>query len=213
MKRFFSLAAVLCCAMSMMMFTACGDDETPEPKTPEQQDPQQQDPQTPTDSTDIKARAYAKVVGKFYHTEDMLKYFDIKIVYQLNDDSVLSYGPLALDDVDSALVYLAPSHIVEYPATIKFYREVTVKEGLRDSVAAMDNFHFSNQFSYVYGYYDANKQMITAYQSNKTYGINSPMKGETALKDVEERGACSYVYTFTFDDKGDMTYTYPRPRN
>ena len=208
MKRFFSLAAVLCCAMSMMMFTACGDDETPEPQKPEPQTPEQQEPVTPADST--KTPVYVRVIAKFHNTEDMLKYFDIKIMYQENDDEPQSFGMATPETVDTALTYSALSPIAKYPVTMKFYREVTVKEEFKDSIPALEKFDFTFRFDYVYGHLNAEEEVLDAYRNTKQYGGDGSVSWEKILDNIS-RGMYANIYTFAFDENGVMNFSYPRP--
>lgn len=207
MKKIFALAAVLCCAMSMTMFTACGDDETPEPKTPEQQDPQQQDPQATPDST--KA-VYVRVMVKFHNTEDMLKYLDQKVMFQLNDDEVQSFGMATPATVDSVLKYDAISNIEKYPVTMKFFREVTVKEEFKDTVAAMKDFEITNRIEYFYAYFNADKKLIDGRGTKEPIGSYGTPEGAKLLE--EKFNLFNDIYTFTFDETGYMHFSHPKKR-
>lgn len=207
-KIMMTLAVVLCCAMTTTVFTSCGDDDDdPKPNTPEQ----------PTDNPSDAAATtpvYSYVQFRFKNTEDMLKYLDIEVFYQVNDGAPQTFGPLTDKDVDSEKTFGLES-VVTFPIKLTYYRKVTVKEEFKDTFASLEKFNWTNEVVLSCPLYNVDKKLIPGnYEDRKTGTYSSSTLAPTGEKmlDNMEKGVFDYIYTVTFDEKGNVTFTHYNPK-
>ena len=199
-KRFLGAALIVMCAMTMTtVFTSCGDDEIPEPQNPSQ----------PSDNPDqATIPVYALVNFYFENTADMLKYFNIWIEVQKDDEPLLTSKVLTADLVDSAMVFSLQS-ISELPVKFTYVRKVTLKDEYKDSIADLEKFSVTNQVRFTYGLYNADKKLIPGrYIGEKTGTYGSP-SGAKMLENLE-KGYFDITYTLTFDKEGNRNFTHSR---
>jgi hypothetical protein len=164
-----TLAAVLCCAMTISMFTACGgDDETPQPQTPGEQ----QEPTEETTKTPVSVGVKYSVVNR----ADMLTYLDI--VVKCSDGSKVYTSPvLTFENVDTTSKdyrYETQAFFSNLPASFKIWREVKVKEAFQDSVKNLNKFEFSTAIHYYYALYDKDNKKIGSVMEDKHESITYP---------------------------------------
>ena len=202
-KILMTLAAVLCCAMTTTVFTSCGDDDDdPKPNIPEQ----------PTDDPSDAATTpvYSYVQFRFKNTEDMLKYLDIEVFYQVNDGAPQTFGPLTDKDVDSEKTFGLES-VVNFPIKLTYYRKVTVKEEFKDTFASLEEINWTNQVVLSWPLYNADKKFIPGNYDDKRTGTYGSSTGEKMLDNME-KGVFDYIYTVIFDEKGNVTFTHHNPK-
>ena len=197
-KIMMTLAAVLCCAMTTTVFTACGDDDD------------DSKPDT-TDNTSATTPVYAYVNFKFDNTADMLKYLNIEIVYQVNEEQPQTFGPLTDKDVNSENVFGLES-APKIPVKLTFYRKVTVKDEYKESFASLEKFDYTNKVIHSYGLYNADRKLVPGIYIGDTPGIHGEAPGEKMLQNME-KGIFDNVYTVTFDEKGNKTFTNKNPKD
>ena len=178
-KMMMTLAAVLCCAMSTMMFTSCGSDDEPVKEPAEDKTP-------------------AKVAMKFafYQTEDMLNYCNVVITY--DDGTGKKSVTLTKDNVNAQLSWEKTVASDRLPAVITFSRKVTLKQ----SIDELERFSFTRGYYYMYEFYNAaNKDLGLGALSN-----NSSSQSGNGAKVAEyiNQGKLDHTYTFTFNKKGEM---------
>ena len=195
-----TLAAVLCCAMTTTVFTSCGDDEEDiKPNTPEQ----------PAGNSEATTPVYAYVRCKFENTADMLKYLNIEVIYQVNDGQPQTFGPLTENDVNSQLVFGLES-APTIPVKLTYSRKVTVKDEYKDTFASLEKFNWTNKATFNYGLYNADKKLIPSTLVDDINGISGSPTGEKMLNNME-KGVFDYIYTVTFDAKGNKTFSRSHP--
>lgn len=170
-KILMTLAAVLCCTMTISMFTACGgDDELPEPQTPQSQTPGE-DNQSTVDPTTTPA--IVKLEYFIENRADMLKYLDMVVKCS---DGVKEYtsDTLTFDNVDDKYFFHMGVYSSELPASFKIWREVKVKEAYQDSVKNLDKFVFSTAIHYYYALYDKDNRKIGSILQDKYESLTYP---------------------------------------
>ncbi len=193
-----TLAAVLCCAMMTTVFTACGGDDD---------DNNSNNPNNPQQSDTTPVYAYVKF--KFENTADMLKYFNIEVVYQANDGQPQTFGPLTDKDVDSKLTFGLES-APTIPVKLTYYRKVTVKDEYKDTFASLEKFNWTNCVTLSWALYNANKKLIPGEYRDPSAGITGAPTGEKMLDNLE-KGVLDYIYTVAIDEKGIMTFSHQNP--
>ena len=182
-KYLMTLAAVLCCAMTTTVFTACGDDDEPTSKA--------------EDNTPKKV----SIGFVLNNTADMLKYCDIELSY---DNGKGKSETVKLNGDNALAVQLDLSS--ELPATFKVSRKVTLKQGIENPT----KFEYTKYVSYIYALYNAADKKIGAdYQE----GFGNSGKAESAEKAAQlmekiNAGFLDYDYTFTFNSKGEVSFSY-----
>ena len=201
-KMIMTLAAVLCCAMTTTVFTSCGDDDD-NPTTTQGQTGNGGDTSTPA----IPVYAYANFM--FENTADMLKYLDIEIVYQVNDQEPQVFGPLTERDVNEELKFGLVS-APQIPVTLTYYRRVKVKDQYKDTFASLEKFDFTNHIVFKWGLYDADRKLIPATYIDNLNGTKGTVTGEKMLENMEKK-YFDIVYTVTFDKDGNKTFHHQRP--
>ena len=203
-KIIMTLAAVLCLAMTTTVFTSCGDDEE---KTTNGQGQTGNDGDNEDLSTSIPVYAYANFV--FENTADMLKYLDIEIVYQVNDQDPQIFGPITETDVNEELKFGLKS-APQIPVTLTYYRRVKVKDQYKDTFASIEKFDFTNKIVFKWGLYDADRKLIPGNYIDNLNGTYGTVTGEKMLENMEKK-YFDIVYTVTFDKDGSKTFSHKRP--
>ena len=198
-----TLAAVLCCAMTTTVFTACGDDDDKPTTTLGQSGNNGGDTSTPA----IPVYAYANFM--FENTADMLKYLDIEIVYQVNDQDPQIFGPITETDVNEELKFGLKS-APQIPVTLTYYRRVKVKDQYKDTFASIEKFDFTNKIVFKWGLYDADRKLIPGNYIDNFNGTYGTVTGEKMLENMEKK-YFDIVYTVTFDKDGNKTFSHKRP--
>ncbi len=193
MKKFLmTFAAAICCAMSVTMFTSCGDDDNSSNGTGGGS----------TVSDTIPASI--KVSMTFKETEDILKYCDVTMKY--NDGTGEKTDTLKTTEWTKVLS-------AKLPCSISFKKIVT----LRDSagMAAADSISFYAGYSYIRAFYNAAGEDTG---KRTTFNIlGEPTKTAKIAKLIEyiNAGKLNKDVDFTYDakgnwvDKSDSTTTKP----
>ena len=145
----------------------------------------------------------------------MLKYFNIEVVYQVNNEQPQTFGPLTDKDVDSELTFGLES-APTIPVKLTYYRKVTVKEEYKDTFASLEKFNWTNRVTLSWALYNANKKFIPSGYipggyTNPYAGISGAPTGEKMLDNLE-KGMLDYIYTVTIDEKGNMTFSHQNPK-
>ena len=144
----------------------------------------------------------------------MLKYLDIEVFYQVNDGDLQTFGPLTIKDVDSENTF-GLSSVVTFPIKLTYYRKVTVKDEFKDTFASLEKFDWTNQVVLSCPLYNVDKKLIPGnYEDRKTGTYSSSTLAPTGEKmlDNMEKGVFDYIYTVTFDEKGNVTFTHYNPK-
>ena len=166
-----TLAAILCCAMTISMFTACGgDDELPEPQTPQSQTPGEDDPSTVDPTT---TPAIVKLEYFIENRADMLKYLDM-VVKCSDGKKEYTSELLTPENMENNYYFHMGEYSSELPASFKIWREVKVKEAYKDVVKDLDKFEFSTAIHFYYALYDKDNKIIGSIVQDKYESIQYP---------------------------------------
>ena len=171
-KSMMTLAAVLCCAMTKTVLTACGDDD--DDNTPKQPD------NTP---------AYAEVTFTFWGSQDLLDIADMTVTY--NDGT--GNKTETVTTVDWVKTVKA-----SLPASFKFERKVTLKEGV--TLSDDQTYSYVNSHQTKYKLTTVNGTEIKSGISGSS-GQSSNLKGDQ-LNLVITQGRMDASYTYDFDKDG-----------
>lgn len=178
-----TLAAILCCAMTSTVFTACGSDDD-DNTTPPAED---------TTPKQVAMDFY------FFTTEDMLSYCNVEVTY--DDGTGTKTATLTKDMVDEKLryrVHFASDHL---PANFTVSRKITLKQNI-DELQSFS--YFTNGYTYMAALYNAAGKKVSDILE---YTSNDPQTypGANVTKLIND-GRLDHTYTFTFDTKGEMNY-------
>lgn len=178
-----TLAAVLCCAMTSTVFTACGSDD---------------DDNTPTPAEDTTPKQVA-MDFYFFTTEDMLNYCNVEVTY--DDGTGTKTATLTKDIVDDKLRYRVHFESDHLPATFTVGRMVTLKQ----SIDELQSFsYFTNGYTYVAALYNAAGKKLSDIPQ---YIANDPQSYPGAnVTNLINAGRLNHTYTYTFDTNGEMNY-------
>ena len=177
-----TLAAVLCCAMSTMMFTSCGSDDEPVKEPAEDKTP-------------------AKVAMKFafYQTEDMLNYCNVVITY--DDGTGKKSVTLTKDNVNAQLSWEKTVASDRLPAVITFSRKVTLKQ----SIDNLESFKYTTRTKAEYGIFNAAGYQIGIGETDVVGEAGTAKGAEVAnFAQLINQGVLDYTRTFKYDEKGNL---------
>lgn len=177
-KILMTLAALLCCWVTITVFTACGDDDDNTPR-----------------ADDTKPAKIA-MVFHFLNTPEMVENFNIEYSFSngLDVNKTVTLNDVTLEADKSFKVTLAAN----LPCTLKFSRKVTLK----NSITEMPTFSYTKKISCIYGLYNAaGKQVLTS--ATVDTGASSSLNGEKVTKLVEA-GSLDYEHVYTFDANGNQ---------
>jgi hypothetical protein len=180
-KMMMTLAAVLCCAMTMTVFTACGSDDD--------------DSKNPAEDTTPKQVAMNFVL---YNTADMLNYCNIEISYD-NGLGNAKTVTLTKDMVNENFSWKQMLTADRLPATFTISRKVTLKQ----SIDEVEKFTYTRGYSYAYALYNAAGKRV--FESTPYANTGSSDGSGAKIAERINAGALDHTYTFTFDAKGNMT--------
>ena len=199
-----ALAAVLCCTMITTAFISCGGDDKLTPKTPEEQE-EEESPYADPNATPV----YGSVNFTFMTTAEMLTFCDVHLEYKNGLGDSLIIQSLTKDMVDDDYSFTKQLG-AKLPATFTFIRKITLKEGVRDTVANMEKISLTTQSKYTYGALDANyKVFARTFVANETDGFPGKPSGAKAIEQIEA-GHYDKTITFSFDKDGNVSISKNR---
>ena len=185
-KNLLMLAAILCCAMNVTIFTACGgdDDDNNTPK--------------PDDNTPKSVM----LVFSLYATADMLNYCDVQVSIgnERGDAKTITLTKSDVEAFSSNYVW-KQTLAADLPATFTFTRKVTLKQNIDD----LEQFAYTKSIDYKSALYNAVGNMISSNTPVSSFG-KSTATGKTAAERINS-GAFNEKYIFSFDKDGKLTYT------
>ena len=182
-KILMTFAAVLCCAMTMRVFTACGNDD---------------DNNTSTSAEDTTPKQVA-MDFYFFNTEDMLNYCNVEVTYDVGTGT--KTATLTKDMVDEKLRYKVRFVSDHLPANFTVGRKITLKQNI-DELQSFS--YFTHGYTYVAALYNAAGKKVSDFPQ---YTVNDPQTYPGAnVPTLINAGRLNHTYTYTFDTKGEMTY-------
>ena len=174
-----TLAAVLCCLLTSTLFTGCVKNE---------------------DEDDDKTVSYAALVFWLQNTSDMINYCNVEVTYgdgkEENHTTAVTEKNTTLDLSWGGT--LVPNSL---PCTVTFTRKVTVKADAE--LEKKDKFVYSRGYMYTTGVYNAAGSLIKQ-TGTETKPEELTVTGATAAALIAE-GKLNQTFTFTFDEKGEVT--------
>ncbi len=180
-KVLMTLAAVLCCAMTTTVFTACSTDSNND------------------EGANDKTPKYVMIQFYMDNTEDMLKYCNIEMTIEDQQGDKKS-TVLTMDYVDANYMCYATAS-GDLPTQYKFSRKVTLKQEIDN----LEKFDYTNRTAAAYGIYNASGYQI-AYGETDVVGDAGTAKGAEVANFAQliKQGALDYTRTFKFDEKGNL---------
>lgn len=173
-----ALAAVLCCAMTTTVFTACSTDSNND------------------EGANDKTPKYMMMEFYIDNTEDMLKYCNIEITIEDQLGNKKS-TVLTSEYVDADYVCYATAN-GELPTTFKFTRKVTLKQ----SIDNLESFKYTTRTKAEYGIFNAAGYQIGIGETD-VVGETGTVKGTEAAQLIKQ-GVLDYTRTFKYDEKGNL---------
>ncbi len=179
MKKFLmTFAAAICCAMSVTMFTSCGDDDNSSNGTGGGS----------TVSDTIPASV--KIKMSFSETEAMLKYCDITVKY--NDGTGEKTDTVKSTEWSKTLSS-------KLPATFTFKKIITVRDSA--GMASNENITFFAGSLYTYAFYNKADENVGGIRQNGIMGKTIAENVPEFIKTIKE-GEFNETDTFAFDATG-----------
>ncbi len=178
-KVLMTLAAVLCCAMTTTVFTACSTDSSND------------------EGANDKTPKYMMMQFDIDNTKDMLDYCTIELTIedQLGNKKTTV---LTSEYVDANYMCYATAS-GDLPTQYKFSRKVTLKQEIDN----LEKFDYTNRTAAAYGIYNASGYQI-AYGETDAVGDAGTAKGAEVANFAQliNQGVLDYTHTFKYDEKG-----------
>jgi len=179
-----TLAAVLCCAMTTTVFTACSTDSSND------------------EGANDKTPKYVMMQFDIDNTEDMLKYCNIELTIEDQQGNKKS-TVLTMDYVDyvdaNYMAYATASG--ELPTTFKFSRKVTLKQ----SIDNLESFKYTTRTKAEYGIFNAAGYQIGIGETDVVGDAGTAKGAEVAnFAQLINQGVLDYTRTFKYDEKGNL---------
>ena len=173
-----TLAAVLCCAMTTTVFTACSTDSNND------------------EGANDKTPKYVMIQFYMDNTADMVRYCDIEVTFEDEQGNKQS-AKLESGNFDANYVCYATAN-GELPTTFKFSRKVTLKQ----SIDNLEKFDYTARTKAEYGIFNAAGYQIGMGETD-IVGETGTVTGAEAAQLINQ-GALDYTRTFKFDEKGNL---------
>ena len=181
-KTIMTLAAVLCCAMTMTVFSACSSDDD-----------------NNKDNKDDKTPAKVAMTFTVYTTQDMLDNCEETIYY--NNGYEPRFLVLNENNIDKNYACEITVAYDGLPATFTFKREVKLK----GSIDSIEKFKYSRGYAYIYGLYNDAGFLINNGESYTSKGGGEGAGNKVA--EIINASRLNQNFTFTFDKDGKMSTT------
>ena len=180
-KVLMTLAAVLCCAMTTTVFTACSTDSSND------------------DGAYDKTPKYMMMQFDIDNTKDMLDYCTIELTIEDQMGNKKS-TVLTSEYVDADYVCYATAN-GELPTTFKFSRKVTLKQ----SIDNLESFKYTTRTKAEYGIFNAAGYQIGIGETDVVGEVGTVQGAEVAnFAQLINQGALDYTRTFKYDEKGNL---------
>jgi hypothetical protein len=181
-KMMMTLAAVLCCAMTMTVFTACGSDDDDKP-------------------SDDNKRAKVGMIFDFQITDDMLKYCDIEI--SINNGAGQSDKKMVeASDIKDGLFTAKLS--APLPANLTLTRTVKMKADV--DLTGVETIKYMRGYQYIAAYYNAAGQYLEndRHISYASLNLNPSSARVDKFEELVNNGSLDKTFSYTFDKNGDL---------
>ena len=180
-KVLMTLAAVLCCAMTTTVFTACSTDSNND------------------EGANDKTPKYMMMEFDIDNTKDMLDYCTIELTIEDQMGNKKS-TVLTSEYVDANYVCYATAN-GELPTTFKFSRKVTLKQ----SIDNLEKFDYTTRTKAEYGIFNAAGYQIGIGETDVVGEAGTAKGAEVAnFAQLINQGVLDYTRTFKFDEKGNL---------
>lgn len=184
MKTFKSFFVALALVGALMLPSSCKKNNASKPEEQKQQE---------VDTTPTQVI----LSFVFYHTEDMLKYFNIQLILENGEDAAktITVTKDLLDDQLRSKDLVAADHL---PATLTVTRKITLKQ----DISSAGDVQYTKGHSYQYALYNKDGDRVYLSDMILINGLSS-LDG-AALTPIIEKGGLDQSYTFKFDEKGKL---------
>ena len=180
-KVLMTLAAVLCCAMTTTVFTACSTDSNND------------------EGANDKTPKYVMIQFYMDNTADMVRYCDIEVTFEDEQGNKQS-AKLESGNFDANYVCYATAN-GELPTTVKFSRKVTLKQ----SIDNLEKFDYTTRTKAEYGIFNAAGYQIGIGETDVVGEAGTAKGAEVAnFAQLINQGVLDYTCTFKYDEKGNL---------